>query len=69
MTTKSKITKIGNSQGVRISKQYLKDLNLKIGDEVEVEITPSKKNLTQFSKEIDVFLGKYEQDLKNLANR
>lgn len=69
MKTKATLTKIGNSQGVRISKKYLQDLNLEVGDDVEVQITPVQKNLDEFSKELDGFFDTHEEDLKSLAQR
>jgi putative addiction module antidote len=71
-----KIIKIGSSAGVTIPAKLLKQEGIKIGDEVEVEITPinqrsHKKNAAD--KDIDAltrrFIKKYEQALKNLADR
>jgi|GEM_PF-2516873 antitoxin component of MazEF toxin-antitoxin module len=69
MTTKAKITKIGNSQGVRIPKKQLQDMNLSVGDEIEIEIKAVRGDLKKFSEELDNFFDKHKTDLKNLANR
>ena len=36
------ITKWGNSQGIRLSKKYLKQLGLKVGDKVELKVEDGK---------------------------
>lgn len=64
-----KVIKIGTSAGVTIPKKQLEELGLKIGDEVEVKIKLKADKLQSFSKELDGFMDKYQEDLKNLANR
>lgn len=68
MKTTAKITKIGNSKGVRISSQALADLGVDVGDEVEIYVTNTKHS----SKAADVakdILNRYDKAFKNLAKR
>lgn len=67
MTTKAKLVKIGNSQGIRISKSELKRLGVDIGDELEIEIRT--KNSSDLDQEYQQFKEKYGQTLANLAHR
>jgi antitoxin component of MazEF toxin-antitoxin module len=64
-----KIIQIGSSAGVTIPKKKLEELGLAIGDEVSINIRPTKANLKDFADELDKFMDVYDQDLKNLANR
>ena len=64
-----KIIQIGSSAGVTIPKQQLKELGLAIGDEVNIDIRPTKAKLRKFADELDRFMDTYDQDLKNLAQR
>lgn len=76
-----KLLQIGSSAGVTIPKKSLKDLGLKIGDEVEVEVskahrTVSIKPVENLSKK-DVhiaglglrFINRYRKDLEALARK
>ncbi len=42
MTTEAKIIKVGNSQGVRLSRKYLDSLGVKVGDWAEITIRKKK---------------------------
>jgi antitoxin component of MazEF toxin-antitoxin module len=64
-----KIIQIGSSAGVTIPKKQLKELGLSVGDEVNIDIRPTKAKLKKFSDELDKFIDIYDQDLKNLAGR
>ncbi len=64
-----KIIRIGSSAGVTIPKKKLEKLNLKIGDEAEVTVKPSSKNLESYARKLEAFMDEYEEDLKNLAQR
>jgi antitoxin component of MazEF toxin-antitoxin module len=64
-----KIIQIGSSAGVTIPKKQLEELGLSIGDEVSIDIRPTRAKLRKFSDELDKFMDIYDQDLKNLAKR
>lgn len=64
-----KVIKIGSSAGVTIPKKQLKELGIAIGDEVDIKITPKSAKLQGFSQELDGFMDKYQNDLRNLADR
>jgi antitoxin component of MazEF toxin-antitoxin module len=65
-----KIIKIGSSAGVTIPKKQLAELNLDIGDEVNVSIAPVAHNKhDKLMREYDAFVKEYGQTLKNLAQR
>ena len=64
-----KVIKIGSSAGITIPKKQLKELGISIGQEVEVQIRPKARKLQDFSQELDGFMDKYQEDLKNLAQR
>ena len=64
-----KIIQIGSSAGVTIPKKQLDDLGLAVGDEIDIEIRPTKAKLRAFADELDKFMDLYDQDLKNLAQR
>jgi putative addiction module antidote len=64
-----KIIQIGSSAGVTIPKKQLKELGLKVGDEITIDIRPTRADLKKFSDELDKFMDMYDQDLKNLARR
>ena len=40
-----KIIKVGSSLGMTLSKQYVKDLGLNVGDQIEVQVNNDKKLL------------------------
>ena len=64
-----KIIQIGSSAGVTIPKKQLKELGLKVGDEVNISIRQTRGQLKEFADELDKFMDTYDQDLKNLAKR
>lgn len=64
-----KVIKIGTSAGVTIPKKQLDELNLKIGDEVNITLSPVKDTQAKLMKEYDAFVEQYGQTLKNLAKR
>ena len=76
-----KLLQIGSSAGVTIPKKSLKDLGLKIGDEVSVEIdrvqkTVSVKPIQKLSHEDEKiarltlrFITRYRKDLEALAKK
>ena len=45
---KAKIRQIGTSAGILIPQENLKEINVSIGDEVEIGILVKKKNLSDF---------------------
>lgn len=64
-----KIIKIGSSAGVTIPKKQLDELGLVVGDEVNIDIRPTRAKLKKIADELDQFMNIYDQDLKNLAKR
>lgn len=68
MKTVAKITKIGNSKGVRVSSKDLVDLGVDVGDEVEIFVTNKKhsSNAADAAKDI---LSRYDKAFKNLSKR
>lgn len=64
-----KIIQIGSSAGVTIPKKKLEELGLAVGDEVNIDIRPTRAKLKEFADELDKFMDIYDQDLKNLAKR
>ena len=73
-----KLLKVGTSAAVTIPKKSLKELGLKIGDEVRVNVNTSAKTVLiepaqQVSKELiawtDAFIKRYRPALKALARK
>ena len=73
-----KLLKVGSSAAVTIPKKSLKELGLKIGDEVRVGINAKAKTVTiepahRVSHEVldwtDRFIKQYRSALKALANK
>ena len=76
-----KLLQIGSSAGVTIPKKSLKDLGLKIGDEVMVEVDKAKKTVSiapakRLSREDEhiaeltmKFINRYRKDLEALARK
>ena len=73
-----KVLKVGTSAAVTIPKASLKELGLKIGDQVTVEVDKKKKSVTiqaadQISQELldwtDGFIKKYKPALKALSKK
>lgn len=70
MTTIQKIIKIGSSKGVTLPAKQLKQLDVDIGDEVELVVR--KKAPSSQGDALAVaenILRRYDEDFKNLANR
>jgi len=76
-----KVIKVGESAAVIIPKKSLKDLGLKIGDRVSVEIDKQNRAVTvrpleKLSREEEKiarltlnFIGKYRKDLEGLSKK
>ena len=64
---------VGNSVGVIIPKNVLKEKNIKVGDKVELEIKPIKPVINgvdaRFMKMADEFIEEHKDVLQALANR
>ncbi len=64
---------IGNSVGVIIPKNVLKEKNIKLGDKVELDIKPLKPEAkgvdAKFMKMADEFIEEHKDVLETLANR
>jgi len=69
--TTQKIIQIGSSQGVTLSKKDLIKLGAKQGDtlKLKVELVSVNDKHEKLLREYDVFVSKYGQTLKNLANK
>lgn len=75
-----KVLQIGSSAGITLSKDTLKSLGLKIGDQVSVEVDAkrgsvivlplrAKKSEAEFSAWTNEFLAEYGPALKALAKK
>lgn len=76
-----KLLQIGSSAGVTIPKKSLKDLGLKIGDDVVVEVNKTEKTVSitpaqRLSREDEhiaeltlKFINRYRKDLEALARK
>ena len=64
---------IGNSVGVIIPKNILKEKNIKIGDQVELDIKTIKSSASgvdvRFMKMVDEFIEEHKDVLQSLAKR
>ena len=64
---------IGNSVGVVIPKNILKEKNIKVGDKVQVDIKSLKKTVggvdAKFMKMVDEFIVEHKDVLEQLAHR
>lgn len=64
---------IGNSIGVIIPKNVLKEKNIKLGDKVELDIKPIKTTTkgvdARFMKMVDEFIEDHKDVLQQLADR
>lgn len=64
---------IGNSIGVIIPKNILKEKNIKVGDKVELDIKPIKPQArgidARFMKMADEFIQEHKDVLQALAKR
>lgn len=71
MTTIQKIIRIGSSKGVTLPAKQLKQLGVDTGDEVRITVestskaAPHQKLMNEYKK----FTDKYDETLKNLADR
>ncbi|MBI3627643.1 MAG: AbrB/MazE/SpoVT family DNA-binding domain-containing protein [Candidatus Sungbacteria bacterium] len=76
-----KVLKVGSSAAVTIPKKSLKELGLKIGDEVQVDVDQRRKlvsitpaqNLSKEDSKIAkltlAFIERYRKDLESLADK
>lgn len=73
-----KLLKIGSSAGVTIPKKSLKDLGLKIGDEVNVQVDSKERKVTiepsvKFDRDLldwtNNFIQYYRRALEELAQK
>jgi ribosomal protein L31E len=55
----AKVIKIGNSYGVRFSRQYIKEQNLRLGQTVDVSARPKEGNAAQAIKAIREHVKKH----------
>ncbi len=72
ITTTQKIIKIGTSAGVTIPAKELKNLNLEVGDEVEIKITPTQKTLDETAELVALtqkLIKRHKKALDNLSQR
>jgi len=64
---------IGNSVGVVIPKNILREKNIKVGDKVQIEIKSIKKSVggvdAKFMKMVDEFIEEHKDVLEKLAQR
>lgn len=67
MTVNAVITKWGNSQGIRLSRDVLSTANLKIGDSIEIIATENEimiKKIVKRRPTIDELFSNYDGDYK-----
>ncbi|MEO8637745.1 MAG: AbrB/MazE/SpoVT family DNA-binding domain-containing protein [Candidatus Taylorbacteria bacterium] len=73
-----KVIQIGSSAGITIPKKSLKELGLKIGDDVRVDVDPKKRKVvievgdspqSEVVEWTDLFIHRYSKALKALANK
>lgn len=71
MTTIQKIIRIGSSKGVTLPAKQLKQLNVDVDDEVRITVESVRKSdpQAQVMREYEAFVEKYDETLKNLADR
>jgi hypothetical protein len=69
--TMQKLIQIGSSEGVTLSKKDITRLGAKRGDtlKIQVELVKESGKHEDLLQEYDLFVEKYGQTLKNLANR
>jgi len=64
---------IGNSVGVIIPKNVLKEKNIKVGDKIEIDVKSVKKVAgevdVKFMKMVDEFVKDHKDVLATLSNR
>ena len=64
---------IGNSVGVIIPSNIIKEKNIKVGDKVQLEIKPLKKIVggvdVKFMKMVDEFIEEHKDVLEQLAHK
>jgi len=72
MTTIQKIIKIGSSKGVTLPAKQLKQLGVDSGDEVRLTIervSPKRDPQAKLTREYEAFVARYDETLRNLADR
>lgn len=71
VTTIQKIIRIGSSKGVTLPAKQLRQLGVDIDDEVEITIKGATKTAPheQLLSEYKTFTDRYDETLKNLADR
>lgn len=71
MTTTQKIIQIGSSKGVTIPSKQLKELGVDVGSEVRITIARLEKEAPhkQLMHEYGIFIEKYDETLKKLADK
>lgn len=69
--TTQKLIQIGSSEGVTLSKKDIARLGAKRGDmlKIQVELVKKSGKHEDLLQEYDLFVRKYGQTLKNLADR
>jgi hypothetical protein len=69
--TTQKLIQIGSSEGVTLSKKDIARLGAKRGDtlKIQVELVKESDKHEDLLQEYDLFVEKYGQTLKNLADR
>jgi chromosome condensin MukBEF ATPase and DNA-binding subunit MukB len=69
--TTQKLIQIGSSEGITLSKKDIAQLGAKRGDtlKVRVELVKEPSKHKDLLNEYDLFVEKYGQTLKNLADR
>ena len=69
--TVQKIIQIGSSEGVTLTKKDLARMGAKRGDtlKLKIELVDGGDKHQELLRQYDVFVGKYGQTLKNLANQ
>lgn len=69
ITSVQKVIKVGDSAGVTIPARDLKAAEIKVGDNVKISVESIDKKSDILVSEYEQFKLRYEQALKNLADR
>jgi antitoxin component of MazEF toxin-antitoxin module len=67
-----KVIRIGSSLGITLPKKELTEQNIMLGDELEITVRKRSSKHSQHEqmlKDLGDFMDRYDQDLKNLADR
>jgi antitoxin MazE len=74
MSQKIKIRKLGNAQGITLSKELLQQLGAKVGDELFVVNTPEGLQISRFDPDFEQaleasrsFMRRFPNAMKKLA--